>query len=135
MGRITPADIAVERNRRLKKVTAAPVLRYWNLLQHAFEIAMREWSPDMRNPSKAAKPPSAPLPRERRLSDKEVERPREAFEETRKPWLEPLLFHVVDTVIRQGKLLQMKWSDMGWEREHIFAENAETRKASFNSAR
>lgn len=67
-------DFASWRDRRLKTVTAGTVLRDWNLLSHAINTAINEWEWLKINPMSRVKRPSQPLPRDRLISDDELDR-------------------------------------------------------------
>lgn len=61
------------RDRRLLQVSASSVRREWNLLSSACKVAVNEWKWMQSHPMKGvAKPVSAP-PRDRRVSQKEIE--------------------------------------------------------------
>jgi len=72
--RLTPADVAAWRDRRLTQVTAASVSREWTLLSHAFNIAVREWCWLRDNPFKTVRRPRLPPSRDRRISQVEIDR-------------------------------------------------------------
>ena len=68
------SDIAAWRDRRLREVSAATVRRDWNLLSHAFNVAINEWAWLHTNPMRGVKKPPAPAARDRRVSDEEIAR-------------------------------------------------------------
>ena len=131
IGKITAVDVTAWRNRRLKKVQSGTVLRAWNLLHHLFEVARREWGLPVDNPTHIARRPKPPIPRDRRLHDGELEALDAACDATRTPWLKPLIYLAIDTAMRKGELLLMKWSDVNLTDGHIFipAVNTKTSKA------
>lgn len=63
LGELDAPDIASWRNARLKKVSAATVIREANLLKHIFATARNEWRWMQEDPFKGVKMPSAPEPR------------------------------------------------------------------------
>lgn len=71
---LTPDDLAAWRDRRLREVSPATVRRDWNLLNHAFNVALREWGWLQANPLATLKRPAPPKPRCRVWADDEVER-------------------------------------------------------------
>ncbi len=131
IGKVTATDVTAWRNRRLKKVQSGTVLRAWNLLHHLFEVARREWGLPVDNPARIARRPKPPIPRDRRLHDGELEALDAACDATRTPWLKPLIYLAIDTAMRKGELLLMKWSDVNLADGHIFipAVNTKTSKA------
>lgn len=65
---------ATWRDRRLRSVSAASVLREWTLISHALNIAVAEWRWLRENPIKGVRRPAEPPPRDRRPSGYENER-------------------------------------------------------------
>ena len=55
------------RDRRLVDVTPATVLREWNLISHALNIAVNEWKWLTSNPLKGVRKPKQPAARTRRI--------------------------------------------------------------------
>lgn len=68
------SHVADWRDRRLKEVSAASVLREWNLLSHAASVAVKEWKWLKSNPFSEVKRPLAPEARWRRVRSDEIER-------------------------------------------------------------
>lgn len=68
---LTPSKVAGWRDRRLKAVSEASVLREWNLISAAINIAVREWEWLPKNPMKSVKRPKTPAARDRLISDHE----------------------------------------------------------------
>ncbi len=71
---IQPADIAAWRDRRLKEVSGASVLRELSTLSHAFTVAIKEWGWLQLNPVHAISKPEKSPARTRRYSEDEIER-------------------------------------------------------------
>lgn len=65
--------IASWRDRRLKQVSAASVLREWATLSAACTVAVKEWRWLPANPFSSVKKPPEPAPRTRRITDAELE--------------------------------------------------------------
>lgn len=70
---------ALWRDRRLAEVSPATVLRDWTLINHAINIAVREWKWLPANPLKDVRRPPPPPSRDRRISDDEITRLMYAF--------------------------------------------------------
>lgn len=70
---IKPSHISAWRDRRLREVSPGTVLRDWNILSHAFNVAINEWCWMHIHPMKSVKKPTAPASRDRRVSDDEIE--------------------------------------------------------------
>lgn len=73
LGKLSAADFAQWRERRLQQVTAASVRREWNLINHALNIAIKEWEWLDKNPLSSVRRPKAPPPRERLFTDDEID--------------------------------------------------------------
>jgi integrase len=105
--------LAAYRDERLKKVRPATINRELGLIQHALEIARREWSiPLPTNPAKDVSKPSPDKPRERRLEPGEEQALMAAIKEARNPVLGPLVCFAIETGMRRGEMLNAKWSDV-----------------------
>lgn len=70
---LSPDHVSAWRDRRLKAVSASSVSREWALLSHAFSVAIKEWRWLKENPFKAVKRPRLPPPRDRRISQAEID--------------------------------------------------------------
>jgi integrase len=68
-----PSDLAEWRDRRLNTVSPGSVRREWNLLNHAINVAIREWEWLQKNPLKNLSKPSPPPSRDRRISQDEID--------------------------------------------------------------
>ena len=105
--------LAAYRDERLKKVRPATINRELGLIQHALEIARREWSiPLPTNPAKDVSKPSPDRPRERRLEPEEEQALMAAIKDARNPVLGPLVCFAIETGMRRGEMLNAKWSDV-----------------------
>jgi integrase len=74
LDRLTSADVAAWRDRRLKFVSAASVRREWTVLSHACTVAIRDWRWLRDNPFREARRPPPPSSRDRLVQPDEVER-------------------------------------------------------------
>jgi len=71
---LAPEHFAGWRDRRLREVSAATILRDWNLLSAAINVAINEWGWLKENPLKPVARPKTPLPRTRRITQDEIDR-------------------------------------------------------------
>jgi integrase len=109
-------QFAAYRDERLRTVKASTINRELGLVQHAFEVARREWNiPLMVNPIKTIRKPPADPARTRRLRDGEWERLIEAGRKTRNVLLVPLARFAVESGMRRSELLNAKWEHVKWE--------------------
>jgi len=101
------------RDDRLKAVKPASVRRELVVLRHVFEVAMTEWSIPIRiNPVRQIKLPSDSKPRERRLENGDDTRLSEAISSNSAWYLRPLIALAIETGMRRGELLSIRWKDV-----------------------
>ena len=116
--------IAGYRDRRLKQVTPSTVLRELQSLSALLNHARREWSMSLTNPVSSIRKPSANRARSRRLSANEEHDLLAALESnarrengqwptgTRNPWIRPLVLLALETAMRRGELLLLRWTNV-----------------------
>lgn len=131
LAKLTTSDVALYRDERLKSVAPATVIRELNTLSHAIEVARREWSLWLpRNPVKMVRRPSAPQGRKRRLKEGEEQRLLNACDRGRNRYMKPLIVLAVETGMRRGELLGLRWEHIDLERRvaHLpLTKNGESR--------
>lgn len=116
LNNVTGSTIAQYRDDRLKVVTSASARRELVILRHVFETAICEWGmPIQENPVKRIRMPEDARPRERRLvGDDESKLNMELNH--RSPWyLRPLLALLIETGMRRGELLSIRWRDIDFD--------------------
>jgi len=91
------------------------------LIRHCLKIAMNEWGLMLSaNPVDRVKmPPSSPA-RNRRLEDGEFERLEEAAKQTRNPHIWPVIVFAIETGMRRGEILGLRWEHVDLERRIAF---------------
>ena len=109
-------DIARFRDERLLKVTPSTVKRDLVLLGHTFEVARKEWGMHFHNPVRDIKLPAENRPRDRRLQDGEEARLLAACKQARNPWLLPVVQLALETAMRQGELIRLRWENIDLNR-------------------
>jgi len=102
-------DIARFRDERLRKVTPSTVKRDLVLLGHVFEVARKEWGIYVQNPVRDIRLPTDNRPRDRRLQAGEEAQLLAACEQARNPWLLPIVQLALETAMRQGELIRLRW--------------------------
>jgi integrase len=112
LNKLSPAAIARYRDDRLKLVQSGAVRRELAIVQHCFEVAKREWGlPIPANPVRQIATPEAQKPRERRLEDDESNILASAA--LASAWyLRPLIVLAIETGMRRGELLSIRWKDV-----------------------
>jgi len=113
---IRGVDIARFRDERLRKVTPSTVKRDLVLLGHVFEVARKEWGINFHNPVRDIKLPSDNRPRDRRLQAGEETRLLDACRTARNPWLLPIVQLALETAMRQGELIRLRWEHIDLNR-------------------
>lgn len=112
-------DIAAYRDRRLKHVKGSSVNRELNLLSAVFATAVAEWHWLSENPCRGVKRPKNPAPRDRRVSDKELQRLCLALGyddalpvETKQQEVALAFLLAIETAMRAGEILGLTWSQV-----------------------
>ena len=113
---IRGVDIARYRDERLRKVTPSTAKRDLVLLGHVFEVARKEWGIHVHNPVRDIRLPADNRPRDRRLQDGEEARLLTACEQARNPWLLPIVKLALETAMRQGELIRLRWEHIDLNR-------------------
>ena len=122
MARLSPAVIAAYRDHRLKTVGAGTIIRELCILSSVINHARREWSLPINNPCDLVRKPATPLGRSRLLrSDEEVKLLDELQPRWRRsPWMAPLVMLALETAMRRGELLGLRWENIDLERQTAF---------------
>lgn len=135
---ITPALIAEQRDILLKGITKrgkmrspATVVRYMAALSHAYTIAIKEWGWIESSPVQKVTKPKEPRGRVRFLDNDERERLLQACKESSNPYLYIIVVMALSTGMRQGEILNLKWSDVDFEKMRVIlreTKNGEIRQ-------
>lgn len=114
--KLTPAKLSAFRDRRLRQVKPATVVRQLAVLQNAFNVAIRDWGWALKsNPVESIRKPRVINRRDRRLVADEYERLVSICEKTCTPNFKELVILAVETGMRRGELLSVLWGDVAWE--------------------
>lgn len=119
---IRGVDIARYRDERLKQVSPGTAKRGLVVLAHLFEVARKEWGIQVHNPVRDIKLPADNKPRNRRLQagldgkDKEEARLLKACRKARNPYLLPVVRLALETAMRQGELVGLRWEHIDLKR-------------------
>jgi integrase len=132
-------DITKFRDDRLAEGRApATVVRELNNLSHVIDIAIKEWSiwiPS--NPVKAVRRPTVSNARDRRLQAGEEEALLAACDTARCAQLQPIVKLALETAMRLGELLSLRWEYMDLQRRvaHLpETKNGEPRDVPLSTA-
>lgn len=127
LANIKPGDIVDYRNERIKKVSAATVIKEINLLSGIFNTAISEWKMGgLTNPVEGVRrlpigtPP--PKPRDRRLLDISFDGKTELdwiLEATQSQALKSILPLAVESAMRRGEMVAFRPEDVSLRRQTV----------------
>jgi integrase len=135
-------DIARFRDERMKSVSSATVRRELIILSHVFEVARKEWDIYVLNPIRDVKLPHNGRARDRRLvtadagSGSEETRLFIACENARNQYLSAMVRLAIETGMRQGELLALRWENIDLNRRTAFlpdTKNGDARTVPLSS--
>lgn len=115
---LRPIHLAEWRERRLTQVSGASVRREMNLLQSVFKSCRKDWGWLDSDPIKDVDRPQAPASRKRRVPQEEIDRLTLALgydggaPETAQHRVALCFLFALETAMRAGEILGMKWSDV-----------------------
>jgi integrase len=117
---LSQQDISGFRDERLKSVAPATVVRELAILSHVIEVSIRDWGlPLSKNVVKMIRRPVVKNERSRRLATDEERRILAACDEGKIALLKPLMIVAIETGMRRGELLGMRWSDVSHNRRVV----------------
>ena len=114
MAALSPKAIAEYRDERLKQVMPGTVIRELSYLSSIINHARREWGINITNPVASVRKPPTPQGRNRLLSADEESLLLAALAPIgrRNPWLKPAIILSLETAMRRGELLQLRWENI-----------------------
>jgi len=114
---LSQQDIASFRDERLQSVAPSTTVRELAILRHVLEVAIRDWGlPLAKNVVKLVRRPVIRNERSRRLTGDEEQRLLDACDTGKIPFLRTLLIVAIETGMRRGELLGLKWTDFSHNR-------------------
>ncbi|MEC7189795.1 MAG: integrase, partial [Pseudomonadota bacterium] len=122
---ITSKDIATLKTDRLRHVSSGAVRRELNLLSSLFETAKNEWgATNLSNPVSAVKRPRDSAARDRRLTPSERHQLLSEAAKLANSQLYLAILIALETAMRQGEILNLRWDDVDKDREVISIRDA-----------
>lgn len=113
---LAPSHFASWRDRRLLNVSAGSVLREINILSHAINTAIKDWGWLKQNPLSSIRRPAEPHPRDRLISDDELDRLLIALgydydmpPKTISARIGAALLFAIETAMRAGEIAGLTW--------------------------
>lgn len=124
LAELSAKDAAKWRDTRAKVVSDGTVLREWNLLSHACNVAIKEWGWLKNNPFKEVRRPKSPEARSRRISDDEIKRILEALGYDGNPInissrVGAAFLFSIETAMRAGEVCNLLWKQVFERHVHI----------------
>lgn len=117
---LSQQDIASFRDERLQSVAPSTTVRELAILSHALEVAIRDWGlPLSKNVVKLVRRPVIRNERSRRLTGTEEQRLLNGCDGGQTPYLKTLLILAIETGMRRGEILGLRWSDISHNRRVI----------------
>ena len=117
LAQIDSATFTEHRDTRLRTVKPCTIKRELGILQHAFDIAAKEWSIPLRvNPLKSIAKPVVSNRRDRRLREGELDQLLQAAGKTRNPFILPVVRFALETAMRRSEILALRVRDVDIER-------------------
>lgn len=127
LSEITAADFAKYRDDRASSVAPATIVRELSLFNHALEIARKEWGyPITANPIEMVSKPKLSNARTRRLCPGELEAIETALDAARNPFVRPIVHLAIQTAMRRGEILHMRWEDLDLDAGTLFIPQTKT---------
>lgn len=148
MSAVTSTAIAAWRDRRLKAVTGGTVNREIDIISSIFNHARREWGIHVENPIPYVKRPDKARARDRRFSLIEEQYLLDALDQgqrksdgtfgkgARNLWLAPLVRFALETAMRRGEMLSLRWENVDFKRRAAFlpdTKNGDSRDVPLSS--
>ena len=119
-------------------VSGATVKTELDLLSKVLDVASKEFRIPLPygNPVSMIRKPTSNASRDRRLTNQDFEKLISACEQSKNTWLKPALQLSVETAMRQGELLALRWEDVNLEKRVAFlrmTKNGEARAVPLTS--
>lgn len=123
------------RDRRLKYTSAATVLRDWNLMNHACNLAVNEWHWLKFNPMKSVKRPPQPPPRGQVLTQEQIDAILYTCGTgTTTAQVGAVMLFALETAMRAGEICGLTWEHVHNRHVHIpETKNGEARDVPLSS--
>lgn len=117
---LSQQDIASFRDERLRSVAPSTAVRELAILSHVIEVSIRDWGlPLAKNVVKLVRRPVIRNERSRRLTGDEEQRLLDGCDAGQIPFLKTLVILAIETGMRRGEILGLKWNDISHNRRVI----------------
>ncbi len=114
--KITHDDIIKWRDNRLRQVSPPSVLREMGIISNVFNVAIKEWRWITLNPLADIKKPPNSKPRDRRITQDEINTLVEVMTKNGEPNKVALIFlFAIETGMRAGEICKLSWENVDIE--------------------
>ena len=122
LDKIRSMHLSSYRDRRLTSGISGNTVRIeLALISHLFSIAVTDWGFDgLKNPVKTMRKPKIPRGRDRRFKAGEEERLLACCEDHGKRWLKLTIIVAVETAMRRGELVSLRWQDVDLNERMVY---------------
>lgn len=130
---LTPKAVAQFRDERLLTVSAGTIILDLATIRSVLNHARREWGYGIENPVERVRLPASPMHRERTLSQDEEARLLDTLtagslrdengkfsKATRCTWIKPMAIVAIESAMRRGELLALRWEHVDLQRRVAF---------------
>ena len=125
---LSPQHFVDYRAERVRSVKGATVNRELTVLKHLFSVARDEWRLLVESPLAAIRPARPDDPRQRRLETGEWEALLAAAKACRNAEVWPVIGFAVETGMRRGEILGLRWADINTEKHTLHIPTTKTGK-------
>lgn len=134
MSAVRGLDVASYRDKRLKSVGPATVIKELNIISHLFNTAIKEWGMEsLVNPVVAVRKPKTPRGRERRLMPGELDA---ILSATESPELPAIVQLELETAMRRSEIVGLVWKNINLNKKVLIlpdTKNGEARAVPLSS--
>ena len=122
--KLQPIDITNYRDVRLANIKPSSFAREFGILRHALKIARVEWGWEVPiDLFRHIKIPKLYQRVIRRIQDKDLELILRYTKDHNNSYLYPIIVLALESAMRRGEILSLKWDDIDFKRRLITAEN------------
>ncbi|MEQ1902076.1 MAG: site-specific integrase [Devosia sp.] len=124
---LAASDFSRYRDERLTVVAPTTVKREFNTVRRMFNVARDDWGlPLAENPVSRVRLVALDNRRERRLRAGEYERLMASAATRRQPLIAPIIVLAIETAMRRGEMLAMRWDHLDLERGQVTIPHTKT---------
>ena len=124
---LSTARIAEYRDKRLLSVKPSTISREFGIVKHALHVAKLEWDWEVPNDLFAGiRLPQIHQRAIRRINDHDFKTLLEEASKHSNMYLKPIILIAINTAMRRGEILSLKWSDIDFKRSRINIDTTKT---------